>query len=82
MKDNECKAYLHTDKCQESSCEGCQYRMDVKMTVCQFINLIYNKSQITFYLNNKLVDIDELFDNGSIIVGFEFEDASVVRIYI
>lgn len=26
MKDIECKAYIHTDKCDSKSCEGCQYR--------------------------------------------------------
>lgn len=26
MKDIECKAYIHTYKCNSNSCEGCQYR--------------------------------------------------------
>lgn len=83
MKDNECKAYKNTYKCSANSCKGCGYRMSSKpqISIKDFVNLMYMPTKYTFYLDEKLVDLDSLYDLSNLLSGFEFEDGNVVLLY-
>ena len=51
------------------------------MSINEFISKMYGVGKISFYLNDKLVDVAELYDNYATITGFEIED-NTVRLYI
>ena len=51
------------------------------MTISDFILKMYGVEKHIFYLNDKLVDVSELYDNYATIIGFEVDD-NVVRLYI
>lgn len=84
MKDSKCYAYNHTYKCNEKDCDGCGYRMNEKnstITIKQFLEIMHASYRCTFYLNDKLVDLDALYDCNNVLTGFEFEDGNIVRLY-
>lgn len=84
MKDNKCNAYNHTYKCNEKDCDGCRYRINEKkptLTIKQFLETMLASHKCTFYLNDKLVDLDVLYDCDDVLTGFEFEDGGIVRLY-
>ena len=52
------------------------------MTVKEFIEKLHNKSKYSFYVNDKLVDFDDIFHSTDEVIGFEFEEINVIRLYI
>ena len=83
MKDNKCNAYIHTYKCNEQNCEGCSYRIQEKpiVSIAELIKIMYAPTKYTFYLNDKIVDLDMLYDNDAPLNGLQFESNNVVRLY-
>ena len=50
------------------------------MTIDEIIYLCANKHELTFYINDNLVDLDDLENDSSIIGSFTIEE-NVVRFY-
>lgn len=51
------------------------------MSIRDFISKMYGVEKHSFYLNDKLVDVAELYDNYATIIGFEI-DGDVIRLYV
>lgn len=54
MKDLECKAYLHTYKCNEKDCEGCKYRYS---DLIHKLHELAIQTDCPVYLGDKEVDM-------------------------
>jgi hypothetical protein len=58
MKDNSCKIYIHTYKCNNDTCEGCNYKEDTNnisniiKTKEDFLNFAILKSSIDYKIEN------------------------------
>lgn len=51
------------------------------MLVKELISKLLNHRDFSFYMNDKLIDIDELYDCDAILDNFEFESKTVIRLY-
>lgn len=53
------------------------------MKISTFLENCYNYETLTFYLNDKIIDTNELWDiPNTELLGFEVGDSWVVRLYI
>lgn len=51
------------------------------MYVSDWIKLLISKENYSYYLNDQITDLAELYDNNSVLCGFEFENEDVIRLY-
>lgn len=51
------------------------------ISISNFIKKLYSCSSYCYYLNDKLVDLCDIQNNSSELIGFQFEDSMVIRLY-